>query len=154
MPRRDSKTSSKTVKAIDRSAEAVALRKSGHTYREIATEMGISVSRAHAAVMRAIDQCLDEIAETAPTVREVELIRLDAIIKTLWARVEMGENEAIDRVLKVMERRSRYLGLDAARKVDATLSAGHDLTKLTTPQLVAYRELVAAMQPEEINGNG
>jgi hypothetical protein len=46
-------------------------------------------------------------------VRELELTRLDAMLLPLWRRVQAGEEKAIDRALRIMERRARLLGLDA-----------------------------------------
>jgi hypothetical protein len=55
-------------------------------------------------------------------VRRLELERLDALLAVLWplAVAAQPDQYAIDRVLAIMARRARYLGLDAPEKKDVT----------------------------------
>lgn len=125
-----------------RDAEAVRLRADGHTYEQIAQQLGYSDrSRARRAIEAALTASL---REPADELRQMELIRLDSLwleaVKVLHAthvtvsngRVVMVERDgepepvpddapvlqAIDRLLKIMERRSKLLGLDAPAKVE------------------------------------
>jgi len=45
--------------------------------------------------------------------RALELLRLDELLNALWDTAIAGDLKAVDRVLKVMERRAKLLGLDA-----------------------------------------
>lgn len=136
MPRK----SRRDVHQIERDARAVDLRRNGLTYRQIAAELGFSsVASAHEAVQRGL---MDTIAETNDEVRRLELDRLDHLARTALkilgkphlvvsqGRVarhpETGETlvdsgpvlAAIDRLLKIQERRAKLLGLDAPAKVE------------------------------------
>ena len=57
--------------------------------------------------------------EAADEVRALELARLDALLAALWP--QQGEPAVVDRVLRIMERRAKLLGLDAPTRVDAVL---------------------------------
>jgi hypothetical protein len=49
------------------------------------------------------------------------------MITVLWPQVAKGNQGAVDRVLRIMERRAKLLGLDAPTKADVT-SGGQPLT--------------------------
>src|SRR5262249_7331072 len=63
---------------------------------------------------------LDELAaeglHAAGQVRALELSRLDELHRALWPLGLRGDLQAIDRLLKIAERRARLLGLDAPTK--------------------------------------
>lgn len=45
--------------------------------------------------------------------RKLELLRLDELQEVAWRFAMAGQLTGIDRVLKIMERRAKLLGLDA-----------------------------------------
>lgn len=110
----------------ERRAKALDLRKSGHSYRQIAEALrgseGVSAKynepAAHKDVADELARLRELSAETAKDVLELELTRLDAMILVLWPQVEKGDQFAIDRVLKIQDRRARYLGLDEANELN------------------------------------
>jgi hypothetical protein len=110
---------------------AFDLRRKGSSYPEIAAELAIPISTAFSYV----DACWLELAEivtreNAAMLRDQELENLakleakylplalqeDPEITGLEA-VEIGM-KAVDRVLKIQERRSKLLGLEAPQKMD------------------------------------
>lgn len=101
------------VLAKDRERECLSLRKAGATYDQIAERVGITREGARGAVARALAALSEICTEEAKEVRQLELDRLDAMLLGLWQRASKGEVAAIDRVLRIQERRSRLLGLDA-----------------------------------------
>lgn len=106
------------VKALDRQLQALELRKAGASYRQIANALGFKgPSGAHAAVAQALT---DTLSEATDALRTLEAERLDALMVALWKTATQGNQGAIDRVLKVMERRARLLGLDAPVKSEVT----------------------------------
>lgn len=125
-----------------RDAEAVRLRAEGNTYQAIAGRLGYNDrSDARKAIEAALTR---EVREPADELRQMELIRLDSLwleaVKVLHAehvtvsngkvvtidkdgeKVPVADDapvlQAIDRLLKIMERRSKLLGLDAPAKVE------------------------------------
>jgi hypothetical protein len=112
----ESRTSERRLVAHDRHLRALELRRDGKTFPEIAYELGYSaVSSAYEAVMTALK---DTLREPAEEVRKLELDRLDAMLNAIWPQALSGDLKAIDSVLRLMDRRARYLGLDAPVRVD------------------------------------
>jgi hypothetical protein len=101
--------------------KALEMRKAGATYAEIATQLGFADrSAARKSVHSAID---DVTREPAREVITLELERLDTLLLGVWTRARNGDVQAIDRALRIMERRSAYLGIDAPKKTAADLDA-------------------------------
>lgn len=58
--------------------------------------------------------------------RVLEERRLDAILMVLWPLVRGGDQGAVDRVLRVMQRRAALRGLDAPTKLAPTDPTGQN----------------------------
>jgi len=114
------------VLAKSRELECLALRKAGATYDQIAEKTGLAREGARLAVSRALKGLAAATTEAAEEVRQLELDRLDAMLLGLWQKAQRGDAQAIDRVLRIQERRAKYLGLDVAQKVDITTVEGID----------------------------
>lgn len=123
-----------------RDAEACRLRTHGATYQQIADQLGFRHrDGAYRAVQRALHAT---VAEPAGELRQLELARLEELWRRAWqvlARdhyvTQLGhlvqgpdggplvddapKLAAIDRLLKVQQRRAALLGLDAPTKVQA-----------------------------------
>lgn len=65
--------------------------------------------------MRALKKTLQEPADE---VRMLEVERLDSLLNGLWQRRHVPE--ITDRILRIMERRAKLLGLDAPVRSDVT----------------------------------
>ena len=125
------------VTCRQREARALQLRLAGTTYSQIGGQLGVSESRSYRIVQSALDRL---IREPADEVRRLELLRLDQLwveaTKVLHSSHVLVSNgrvvlhpgtrqplvddapvlHAIDRLLKIQERRARLLGLDAPAK--------------------------------------
>lgn len=102
--------------AAARRIQALELRKAGVSYRAIGDKLGVSEAQAHRdvkAAMQALAKVQDTIAED---VRVMELARLDDMYFSIATQIRNGNHGAIDRGLRIMERRAKLLGLDAAVK--------------------------------------
>jgi hypothetical protein len=115
---RERRRSERRLSAHDRRLEVLRLRKAGKDFREIAAEVGYAgPSGAYQAFEAAMRETL---REPADQVRALELERLDAMLRAVWPSALEGELRSIETVLRLMDRRARYLGLDAPTKVDIT----------------------------------
>ncbi len=104
----------KELDALERQRQALELRKAGVPYAKIAEALGYAhASGAHKAVASALKKTLQEPADD---LRKLELERLDAMLFAIWPSVTKGIQPAIDRALRIMERRAKLLGLDAPVK--------------------------------------
>lgn len=92
-----------------RRARAVELALTGMPYDEIAAAVGYANrGTAWRTVQRALR---DRTFKAVDEYREIELNRLDALQSACWERALAGELRAVEAVLRVMEQRSRLLGL-------------------------------------------
>jgi hypothetical protein len=110
-------TSAAEIRRAERRALATELRRSGLSYERIAEqvrqrypETKYDRSAAYQDVRRVLDDLLNE---HAPYVLAEELSRLNAMTASIWTQVRRGDLQAIDRMIKIMERRAAYLGLDS-----------------------------------------
>ncbi|HEY7183851.1 MAG TPA: hypothetical protein VIC84_20635 [Blastocatellia bacterium] len=113
------KTSADMVDVALRQTEALRLRQAGNTFEQIATKLRYSdPSGARNAVLAALRE---NVTEPNAEMRALELARLDALHAALWSKARLGDLGAVDRVLKLMERRAKMLGLDARQAVDVSV---------------------------------
>jgi transposase-like protein len=90
--------------------QALELRKAGYGFDDIARALGyVNAGGAYKAVQQALK---DTYREPADEVRKLELERIDRLTRAIWTRAVGGDGESIDRVLRLMQRRAKYLGLD------------------------------------------
>lgn len=119
------KSQQQQISAVERQRQALELRKRGMSYNDIATTLGYKgPSGAHQAVAHALTKTL---REEADGLREMEAERLDALLNAVWDKAMRGNKDAVDRVIRIMERRARLLGLDA-QATAAITSDGQTLT--------------------------
>lgn len=126
----------KSVETAVRRRQAVRMRLDGKPWHEIEKALGYaSPGAAHTDVKRALEESRKELALVADEYRELELQRLDdmeratrTVLDALHVTVSHGRiirNDdgselldhdpalrAVDRLLRIAERRSRLLGLD------------------------------------------
>jgi transposase-like protein len=112
----ESMTGKKHMDAADRQRKALEARKAGATYDQIARQLDYaSTASAYKAVKVALRKTLQEPADE---LRTLELTRLDALLIPVWSQAMKGSLPAIDRAIRIMERRAKLLGLDAPLKFD------------------------------------
>lgn len=107
-PRR--KNAAKRVIRASRRQEAFALRRQGESFESIAHHLGVTPKTVAVWVREAIR---DIPKEAADDLRALELARLDAVLAPQMRLALAGDSYAVDRVLKIMERRAKFLNLDA-----------------------------------------
>lgn len=100
----------------------------GLSYRQIAEGLNVSVGTVASDVKRLLDRWKKEQVTIVDDVVRVEVQRLDRAMAAIWTKVQGGDLEAIDRMVKLMERRAKLLGLDAPKRVeeDLTLHTSHE----------------------------
>ena len=121
------------AKALIRDEKALALRLQHKTHAEISAALGYGCRQnAARAIKRRLDALDRECSETAESVKAMELSRLDAMAAGLWKKAAKGDTAAIDRMLKIQERRSAYEGLDMPRalKVEVARELETNIEKL------------------------
>lgn len=148
----------RTLAGVERDAEAARQRARGRTLQQIADDLGY---HDRAAVHRAVAKVLEETVAPARTeARKALLERLDemaaealAVLDRDHVTVSNGKVvrlagrpvpddapvlAAIDRLLKIEERRSKLLGLDEPTQVESSVHVD------TTPEVAALLERARA----------
>ena len=135
------KRDGRKIDKAERRRKALELRKAGATYEQIGQQLGCNRGNAHKDVTEAIQ---DIYREPAEAVLQLEIGRLDVMLLGVWSKAKAGDCQAIDRVLRIQERRAAYLGLDAPKRTE--VSGALDVTQSDTPhdELLGRLALVAA----------
>lgn len=134
------------AQTAERRTKAIAMRLAGAEWQQIADQLGYANRGAACKdVTRALETRLAEQATSVDLLRQTELMRLDALTREAWAVMKRphllvsggkvvrlvneatGEErtlsddkpilEAIDRLVKISQRRAALLGLDAPTRV-------------------------------------
>ena len=136
------------VHAITRDEQALQLRISGMSYPEISASLAYGgPGNAHRAVKRRIAELQSACSEAAAEVKAMELSRLDEMLAGLWDKAKTGDPQAIDRVLKIQERRAAYEGLDTpkALKLEVARELSSVMDRLTAALPADVLEQVLAV---------
>ena len=100
---------------LDREVKVLELRRTGLTWQRISEETGYANAMgAYVAYQRAVKRTL---REPANEIREQELDRLDRLQLALWNKAMQADEKAVLTIVKIMERRSKLLGLDMPIKI-------------------------------------
>ena len=131
---KNSSTAPRHILATERRIQALALRKQGLDYAEIARRVGYSNrGNAYHAVIQELSQLRHEAGDE---VLALELARLDALLNAIWPAAMKDKNDAVDKVLRIMQRRARLMGLD---------KQGTEKTKTESITSVQIKTIVAVM---------
>jgi len=112
----------RAVSARIKGQQAIRLRMAGLTIDAIATELGYaSPASAYKAIMRELETTAKDMSESINAVRQIELRRLDQMQVPIWTNVVAGDPQSIATALRIAERRSALLGLDAPKQFEAKI---------------------------------
>ena len=118
------KTSAQRLRRLEREAQALDLRRQGLRLDDIAAQIGVSRSGAHQLLTAAMQRMGAQIQALADEERLLELARLDELWRPVYALALTGDLPAVDRCLRIMERRARLLGLDAPERQEQVVTEG------------------------------
>jgi DNA-binding CsgD family transcriptional regulator len=121
----------------ERAVKALDLRIKGYTYRQIAKALGCGEKTAYYDVQNALGTLDGVKKEVAEQLREIEVARLDALLKALDKKIRTGSVPAIFAAVKVADRRSKLLGLDSPTRHELTGKDGAPLAAESNDSLRA-----------------
>jgi hypothetical protein len=141
MPRKKTqKATPAVIERLERTAQAIELRKSGATFARIGDHFGVSAQSAHEMVMKGLKATL---AEPAAEHRALAVQRLDHMLNAIWPAATNGDLQAQAGVLRLEERRAKLLGLDAPKHV-------RDVSDAKARLLAKLKKMAERMRPPEI----
>lgn len=104
----------------ERAEKALAMRRAGKSYAEIGKELKTNPGMVHRMVKAQLREVIDTMKEEAEEVLEMELSRIDAMMAAIYPKALQGHLLSVDRVLRLMERRAAFLGIDAPKRQEIT----------------------------------
>lgn len=143
-----------------RDNRALELRIAGASFAQVASALGVSKSTAHDMVQRALAADMSRVADQREEYRALQLARLERLAQSYWLpatrgrevevavkdplgvpkldaagqlvteKVRVYDYAAADRLIKVMERQARLLGLDAPIRVAVAPDTATAITDL------------------------
>lgn len=132
---------------LERRQKALELRKMGAATTQIAAALGVTPAVAHRDIQLALTDLRSEAAED---IRKLELERLDVVILSFWNRMRNGEARAAEVILKAMQRRAMYLGLDVPDGMQmATLEQNRPRIMIQEASAPALLAEARSVQPVE-----
>lgn len=125
--------------------QCLDLRLAGGSLESIGRTVGLHKSN----VSRRIKAALADIpAAEADALRTLENERLDAMQVAIWGKVRKGELGAVDRAIKISERRARLNGLDAPQRLDlGTKAVDIDAVARDIMDAATNREIMDGEEP-------
>ena len=132
--------------------EALRLHVMGLTQPEIADHLAIHFGRLYSqsTVSRRISRAVQRY--TIPEIQDikrVELARLDALLEAMSSRLVAGDPRAVQQALGIMDRRSKYLGLDKPVQAEVAVTVTPDLSSVEDRlRLLAERLAVQMVMPQ------
>jgi predicted transcriptional regulator len=178
---RSAKSEQEHLERLERQQEALRLRLLGLTYRQIASELGITSGTVSRYLQDAREQLVKEmIIPCGKEVLAMELAKLDMAEREVWrtmkkyhvaytnsGKIVIDTDEkgkpykiedwnavmsAVGRLLSILDRRSKYLGLDQPTKieqsgsVEVTTIQHPDLSVLTDEEYTAWKAANAKLR--------
>lgn len=114
----NNRTGVKAIETIEREAIAFELRKQGLSYNEIGKRLNTTSTTAWNYVNSVLTSINEKLNEDVTRVRILEVSRLDDMLAKLYPKIMAGQEGAITTALRIAERRSKMLGLDAPEKIN------------------------------------
>lgn len=134
--RHEGRPKSNETQLLLRRIRVLEMRRGGKSLRAIAAVLGIS----HTQVRNDIEDSLSALRESehgrTDGLRILELLRLDVAVAGMMPGVRKGNPMSVDRLLKISERRTKLLGLDAPTE--------HQVAVLDDPKELALQALAEA----------
>jgi hypothetical protein len=137
--------SRRRVKKHQQMAQALELRATGASFRQIAEALSVSKPRAFRIVRAALDELAQHCHETAERVRCLELHRLDRI--RLALDPNKGDPRVADTLIRISERVAKLHGLDVPQRIEASEPEGQpvqtqeNLSHFTLDELLIFEAL-------------
>ena len=77
---------------------------------------------AHKDFTRELERRQEENAETAEHLRDLQQVRIERMLQGLWSKAITGEEAAVDKALKLLQRQAKLFGLDEPERFEQAVS--------------------------------
>lgn len=98
------------------------MRLMGKRFQDIADHFGVDVATAHRDVSHVMEECREQRIEYGNKLIEEQVQQLDIATEAVMPMLQTGKKlSAVDRLLRIQERRAKLLGFDKAVKHEARI---------------------------------
>lgn len=115
------------ISRLELATRAMKMRAEGYGYADIGETLGVSTGISRTLVQEGLRTMASEPAEE---VRQLEAFKLERLYQVVFPLALAGDGAAVDRCLRIAERKARLLGLDAPAEVDIAELRAHMFAKL------------------------
>ncbi|AMO58243.1 hypothetical protein GZ77_21175 [Endozoicomonas montiporae] len=144
-------TGKKRISNNELRRKALDLRTIGLSYQQIADQLGVSKSAAHRAVVKSLEALQEETKKLAKLNKTLDLQRLELIIREAMKLSLKGDLQAMDRVMKAIDRRAKIYGFEAPQKISQTTPEGEEIQQgvVVVPSPMDLEDWVKAFQQKQ-----
>lgn len=103
------------------------LYKHGFSYGQIGEAVKITRAEARVFVEATMKELAEEVIGDKILEKQLDLLRLNDMLPKFLEAARKGDAVAAEKVLKILERRAKYLGLDAPAKSEVHVGSLEDL---------------------------
>ncbi|MFZ9715879.1 MAG: hypothetical protein ACO3CH_00280 [Ilumatobacteraceae bacterium] len=147
----------------ERDLRIFKMRQAGVPHAEIARRFSMTTSAVGAAIRRQLEKLNSEAMLAYPEVLRMELERLDSLQQNIWPQTQHRKQtaddgtevmlepdlKAVDRVLSIMDRRSRLLGMERNNvSIQMDVTSGGEQIRATLAGAGNVEEKVNQFTPE------
>jgi len=104
------------IAVLERENEIVKLRRGGLTWHDIGQRVGLTASGSADAFQRAQRRIIREDVEQ---LRAIENDRIDTAQAAIWAKVLQADLNAVNTLIRLLDRRAKLNGLDQPTRIQA-----------------------------------
>lgn len=132
----------------DLAIQAYKLKTEGYSWYEIAEELGISEGHVQTLISERIALAADLVdIGSKRHILGMELDRLDRLQRAVWPTAMTGDVRSVEAVLKVIDKRTKLLGLDQV--TNQTVTANTIVVPGNTMEYIAALKAVQTQVIEE-----
>ena len=94
------------------------MRIKGMRIDDIADELEMSPGGAYSAIDRGLESLRKQNDDRAKQLRDIQYLRLEELLEAWWPKAINGDGKALDRVIKLLEREAKLVGMDGASRFE------------------------------------
>lgn len=128
----------------ERAAEILEKRIQGWTILQLAKHYGVTVGTIEKVLKKDFDRLNKRAKESQDQIRQIHQERLAFMYQCLLPNMAKGHTRAIDMALKILERESKLLGLDAPEKKQVEMT----LENISDSELIEQAKRLGVEVPE------
>ena len=110
------------VRKAEAAREVWLMRQQGKSNEEISEELSLPPAQVANIVSSTLAKASNDLdGQTRHELLSMELSRLDALQQSLWQAALAGDTRSVDTVLKIIDKRTKLLGLEQQTETQATV---------------------------------